>query len=106
MRTTEADQSLRAMFSGGQSADVCAHVAQVAARREGRPFFGGRVLQPFFAVVGVICTAPGLATLLDEQTGVELGVDHHRVGRGVTEQRLTTRPTAAAIDPFVDVRSD
>ena len=41
-----------------------------------------------FAVVGVIETAHGLAILLDELTGVELGVDHHGVRRGVTEQRL------------------
>jgi hypothetical protein len=30
----------------------------------------------------------GLAILLDELTGIKLGVDHHGVGRGVTEQRL------------------
>jgi len=67
---------------------VRAHVAQVAARREGRPFLRGRVLQSVVAVVGVIETAHGLAILLDELTGVELGVDHHCIGRGVTEQRL------------------
>jgi hypothetical protein len=40
-------------------------------------------------VIGVIETAAhGLAILLDELTGVELGVDHHSVGRSVTEQRL------------------
>ena len=65
-----------------------AHIAQVAARREGRPFFGGRVLQSSFTIAGVIETAHGLAILLDELTGVELGVDHHGVRRGVTEQRL------------------
>jgi hypothetical protein len=41
-----------------------------------------------FAVIGVIETAHGLAILLDELPGVELGVDHHGLGRGVTEQRL------------------
>src|SRR5437762_2403847 len=34
MRTAKADQSLRAMLSGGQSAEVRAHVAQLAARCE------------------------------------------------------------------------
>src|SRR6266567_5903596 len=79
MRTAEADQSLRAMLPGGQSAKVRAHIAQIAAGREGRPFRRSRVLQPFFAVVGVIEAAHGLAILLDELTGVELGVDHHGV---------------------------
>ena len=46
------------------------------------------VFQFVFAVVGVIETANGLAILLDELTGVELGVNHHGIGRGVTEQRL------------------
>jgi len=67
---------------------VRAHVAQVATRCEGSPFLRGRVLQTFFAVVGVIETAHGLAILLDEVTRIELGVDHHSVRRGVTEQRL------------------
>ena len=88
MRTAEADQSLQAMLSGGQSAEVSSHIAQVAARRKGSPFFGSRILQSVFAVVGVIKTANGLAILLDELTGVELGVDHHGVGRGMAEQRL------------------
>jgi hypothetical protein len=43
---------------------------------------------PSSAVVGVKETAHGLAILLDELTGVELGVDHHGVRRGVPEQRL------------------
>jgi hypothetical protein len=34
-RTAEADQSLWAMLSGGQSAEVRAHASQVAVRREG-----------------------------------------------------------------------
>jgi hypothetical protein len=38
------------MLSGGQGAEMRAHVAQVAARGEGRPFFGGRVLQTVFTV--------------------------------------------------------
>ena len=88
MRAAKADQSLRTMLSRRQGAEVRAHIAQVAARREGRPFFGGRILQSVFAVVGVIETAHGLAILLDELTGVELGIDHHGVRRGVTEQRL------------------
>ncbi len=88
MRTAKADQSLRTMLSSGQGAQVRAHVAQVAARREGGPFLRGRVFQTIFAVIGVIETAHGLAILLDELTGVELGVDHHGVGRGVPEQRL------------------
>ena len=88
MRTTEADQSLRAVLSGGQGAEVRTHVAQVAARCEGRPFFRGGVLQPVLAVVGVVETANGFAILLDELTRVEPGVDHHGVGRGVTEQSL------------------
>jgi hypothetical protein len=57
-----------------------AHIAQVAARREGRPFGRSRILQTLFAVVGVLETAHGLAILLDELTGVELGVNHHGVG--------------------------
>jgi hypothetical protein len=52
MRTAKADQSLRTMLSSGQGAEVRAHIAQVAAHREGGPFFGGRVLQTFFAVIG------------------------------------------------------
>jgi len=48
---------------------VRAHIAQVAARRERRPFRRGRVLQTVFAVVGVIETAHCLAILLDELTG-------------------------------------
>src|ERR1700676_4590308 len=66
MRTAEADQSLRTMLSGGQSAQVCGHIAQVAARREGGPFVCGRVFQTVFSVVGVIETAHGLAILLNE----------------------------------------
>src|SRR5439155_1785535 len=88
MRTAKADQSLRTMLSGGQGAQVRAHIAEVAARSEGRPFRRSRVLQPFVAVVGVIEAAYGLAVLLDELPGVELGVDHHGVGRGVTKQGL------------------
>jgi hypothetical protein len=45
MRTAKADQSLRTMLSSGQSAQVRAHIAQVAARREGGPFLRGRVFQ-------------------------------------------------------------
>ena len=48
MRTAKADQSLRTMLSGGQSAEVRAHIAQVAARREGGPFLRGRVFQTVF----------------------------------------------------------
>jgi hypothetical protein len=56
--------------------------------REGRPFRRSRFFQTFFAVIDVIETAHGLAILLDELSGVELGVDHHGVGRGVLEQLL------------------
>ena len=41
MRTTETDQSFRTVLSGGQRAEVPAHIAQVATGREGGPFFGG-----------------------------------------------------------------
>jgi len=88
MRTAKADQSLRTMLSSGQGAEVRAHIAHVAALREGRPFRRSRVLQTVFAVIDVIETAHRLAILLDELTGVELGVDHHGVGRDVTKQRL------------------
>src|SRR5271165_4010883 len=88
VRAAKADQSLRTMLSSGQGAEMRAHIAQVAARREGGPFLCGRVFQSVFAVVGVIETAHGLAIPLDELTGVELGIDHHGVRRGVTEQRL------------------
>jgi hypothetical protein len=76
------------MLSRGQSTELRAHVSQVTVRRECGPFFRGRVLQTVFAVIGVIETANGFAILLDELTGVELGVDHHGVRRGVTKQRL------------------
>lgn len=46
--TAKAYQSLRTMFSGGQGAEVCAHIAQVAARSEGRPFRCSRVFQSVF----------------------------------------------------------
>ncbi len=42
------------MLSGGQGLEARAHIAQVAARREGGPSFRGRVFQTTFAVVGVI----------------------------------------------------
>jgi len=67
---------------------VRAHITQVAVCREDSPFLCSRVFQTVFSVISVIETAHGLAILLDELTGVELGVDHHGVGRGVTEQRL------------------
>jgi len=76
------------MLSSGQSAEVRTHIAQVAAGREGGPFLRSRVFQAVFAVVAVIETAHSLAILLDELTGVELGVNHHGVGRGMTKQRL------------------
>jgi hypothetical protein len=79
---------------------VRAHIAQVAARRERRPFRRGRVLQTVFAVVGVIETAHGLAILLDELTGVEFGIDHHGVGRGVTEQRLNYANRRVVVQMF------
>lgn len=88
MRTAEADQSLWTMLSSWQGTEVSAHVAQVAARRKGSPLFGGWILQSVFAVVGVIETAHALAILLDEPTGVEFGVDHHGIGRSVTQQCL------------------
>jgi hypothetical protein len=69
MRTAEEDQSLRAMLARGQSAEVSAHIARVAALREGRRFLRGRTFQSIFALVGVIKTADGLAILLDELTG-------------------------------------
>jgi len=62
MRTAKADQSLRTMLSSGQGTEVCAHITQVAVRREGGPFRRSRVFQPFFAVAGVVETAHGLAT--------------------------------------------
>jgi hypothetical protein len=62
---------------------VRAPIAQIADRREGRPFGGNRVLQASFTVVGVMETAHGLSILRDELTGLELGVDHDGVGRGV-----------------------
>ena len=46
MRTAEADKSIRTMLSGGQSAEVRAHIAQVAARREGGPFLRRRQTSP------------------------------------------------------------
>jgi hypothetical protein len=67
---------------------VRANITQVAVCREDSPFLCSRVFQTVFSVISVIETAHGLAILLDELTGVELGVDHHGVGRGVTEQRL------------------
>jgi hypothetical protein len=67
---------------------VRAHITQVAVCREDSPFLCSRVFQTVFSVISVIETAHGLAILLDELTGVELGIDHHGVGRGVTEQRL------------------
>lgn len=88
MRTAKANQSLWTMLSSGQGTQVRAHIAQVAARREGSPFFRSRVFQTVFVGIGVIETAHCLAILLDELTGVELGVDHHGVGRGVPEQCL------------------
>jgi hypothetical protein len=53
MRTAEADQSLRAMLSSGQDAEGRAHVAQVAARRECRPFRGGRVFSELWLEVAI-----------------------------------------------------
>ena len=79
---------------------MCAHIAQVAARSEGRPFRLSRVLQSVFAVVGVIETEHGLAILLDELTGIELCVDHHGVRRGVTEQRLNDVHRRAVVQMF------
>src|SRR5438552_11045827 len=100
MRTAEADQSLRTMLSSGQSTQVRAHIAQVAARSEGRPLRRSRVLQTVFAVIGVIGTADGLAVLLNELTGVELGVDHHGVRRGVTKQGLNDVHRRVVVEMF------
>src|ERR1700746_1914959 len=66
MRTTKADQSLRTMLSGWQSAQVRAHIAQVAVCREDSPFLCSRVFQTVFSVISVIETAHGPAILLDE----------------------------------------
>jgi hypothetical protein len=100
MCTAKADQSFRTMLSGGQSAEVRAHVAQVAARGEGRPFLCSLVLQTVLTVIGVIETAHGLAILLDELTGVELGVDHHGVRRGVPEKPLNNVHGRVVVEPF------
>ena len=83
MGTSEADQPSGAMLACGQRAKMRSHVAQVAAGRESHPFLDGRILQSVFAVIGVIETAHGLAIILDELTGIKLGIDHHGVRRGV-----------------------
>src|SRR5437899_12955964 len=88
------------MLSSGQGTEVCAHIAQVAACSEGRPFLRGRVFQSVFAVVGVIETAHGLAILLDELTAVELGVDHSGVRRGVPERVLSDVHRRAVVQLF------
>src|SRR5262249_38996308 len=77
--TTETDQSLRTMFSGGQSTEVGTHVPQVAAGRERSPFLCGRILQSFLTVMSLVKTADCLAILLDKLARVEFGVDHYRV---------------------------
>ena len=61
------------MLSSGQGAEVRAHIAQIAARREGGPFLCSRVFQTVFTVIGVIETAHGLAILRDELTGIGAG---------------------------------
>jgi hypothetical protein len=58
-----------------QLRENCCHSASVGARS-------------VRAVEVGVGGAHGLAVLLDEPVGVELGVDHDRVGRGVAEQRL------------------
>jgi hypothetical protein len=98
MRTAKADQSLRTVLSSGQGAEVCAHVTQVAARRESRQFRGSRVFQTVFAVVGVIQTAHGLAILLDELTGAracccsDVWMQRHADNRAA-EAREESRPS-------------
>src|ERR1700691_2374985 len=84
----ETKQSFWAVFSGGQGAEMRAHIAQVTVGGEGSPLFCCRVLESLFSIVGVVETTHGLAILFDQLAGVKLGIDHDGVERGVSEQSL------------------
>ena len=88
MGTSEADQSSGAVLAGGQGAEVCSHVAQVATGRKRGPLLLGRVLQAIVAVVRVVQTADRLPVLFDQSGGIELGVNHDGIRGGMAEQCL------------------
>lgn len=88
MSASEADQASWAMLASGKRAKMRSHVAQVAARRKGRPLLCCRVLYAIFAIVCVVKTTNRLPILFDEPGWIELGVDHHRVRRRMAEKRL------------------
>jgi N-terminal domain of anti-restriction factor ArdC len=84
----QTDQPAWAVLAGGQRADVGAHVSKRAARGGLGPLGLGRSAVRRGSVDVGVEAAHGLAVVGDELVGVELGVDHHRVDRGVPEQRL------------------
>src|ERR1039457_4910791 len=82
MGASKTEQSFWAVLSGGQSAKVRAHIAQVATGCKGSPLFCGRILKSVFSIVGVVETTHSLAILFDQLAGIE------QIGRASCRERV------------------